>query len=427
MAMRSEAGHADHLRWHGLRPSTWWRACLLLVMTGASTAIGGAAASPDRQAQQDVLLASLVEAGYPGARMIVVRDGRTLVDAAVGHADLARTQPLHRDAIYRIYSMTKPVVSAAVLRFVAEGRARLDDPVSLHLPGLADLQVMTADGHTRAPRRALTLRHLLTHTTGFPVSPGPALRLREAAGLEDSPDLAGYVSRLADVPLAGDPGSRFDYDSIATEVLGRLLEVWSGQPLDAHLREVVFEPLGMTDTGFEVPAAHRHRVVALGRMLDGRLVAHDAPHARAPGTRLRAYPGAAGGLYATAADYLAFARMLLDGGRVGSGQWLPRALVEDMLTDQLQPMGLAVPYVDDRPGQGFGLGVSVLLDPPARERTGAAGQAGWSGAASTWFVIDPATRSIGVLLLQHVRNGSADDLPPVSTRFYNHVQQVISK
>lgn len=382
-----------------------------------------AAPVQDAPSHGNAWVEGLPAAGYSGARMLVVEEDRRLVDATVGHADIARHHPLRPDAIYRIYSMTKPVVSAAVLRMVARGHADLDDPVALHLPELSGLAVLEADGRRRAPATMLTIRHLLTHTTGFPLHAGPAFALREQAGLETSTSLADYIARLAAVPLEIDPGTRFRYDSIATEVLGRLLEVWSGQTLDVHLHEAVFVPLGMVDTGFEVAPAQRHRVVEPSRWRGGGLIADDARHARHPGTPLRPYPSAAGGLYSTAADYLAFARMLLDDGRVDGQPWLPAVLAVGMRRDALAPMGLAIPFVDERPGQGFGLGLSVLLDPPARERLGAAGQAGWSGAASTYFVIDPVRQRIGLLLLQHLRNGDDDDLPRVSTAFYNQVQQ----
>jgi CubicO group peptidase (beta-lactamase class C family) len=370
---------------------------------------------------------NVLAAGYPGARMLVSRGETLVVDEAVGHADLGRTRPLRSDDIYRIYSMTKPVVSAAALRLIGEGRASLDDPLSLHLPQFAQVHVLAGDG-TRAPARPITVRHLLTHTAGFPVhGDGEAFRLREAADPESAPTLAAYVERLRGAPLARDPGSAFTYDSMATEVLGRLVEVWSGQALDIHLRDAFFVPLGMVDTGFEVPAEQRYRIVELG-MVDGAgtLVQADEPHVRAPGTRIRPYPGAAGGLYSTAADYHRFARMLLARGSVGGHAYLPAALVDEMFREQLATMGLARAHLDDIPGRGFGLGVSVLVDPGALGRDGAPGQVGWSGAASTYFVIDPATRAVGLLLLQHLPSDGARDLPRVATMFYNRVQEAVA-
>ena len=394
---------------------------LVVVWWGCSAA---ALAATPAAASERWLRETVLQAGYPGARLLMAGvDGEPVVDIAAGHADIARSRPLGKDAIYRIYSMTKPVVSAAALRLVGQGHARLDDPVALHLPALAGLQVLE-DGRLREPRRAMTLRHLLTHTAGFAVE-GEALRQREAADLERSASLADLVERLRGVPLERDPGTRFVYDGLATDVLGRLVEVWSGQALDAYLQAEFFAPLGMRDTGFEVPASHRDRVVELSRIdAQGRLVPGDAQPGSVAGAPLRPYPSAAGGLYSTATDYLAFARMLLARGRHDGRQLVPAGLVDAMFQDQLGPMGLDHPYADERPGRGFGLGLSVLLDPAANGRSGAPGQAGWSGAASTYFVIDPARASVGLLMLQHLPGDHAGELPRLALSFYNHLQQV---
>lgn len=403
-------------------------ACLraLLSLSALLMLSSAAVAAPTQPDTRAWLQEHVVDAGYPGARMVVLHDDRIVRDETLGFADLARTRPLRDDAIYRIYSMTKPVVSAAVLRLIGEGHGALDDPIGKHLPELAGLKVMGVSGIGRAPVRSPTIRHLLTHTAGFPIGEGKAMRRRIEARLEYSLDLATYVQRVGKVPLASEPGTQRGYDSVNTEVLGRLVEVWSGQPLPLYLHTEFFVPLGMADTGFEVPVDQRDRIVELSRIDgDGRLVLSDEPTARYPGTRPHPYFSAAGGLYSTASDYLAFARMLLAHGRVGERQFVPVALMDDMFRDQLAPMGLERPWIDETPGRGFGLGLSVLLDPAAQGRTGAAGQVGWTGAASTAFVIDPATQSIGILLLQHLPNDKPGDLPRVAKGFYNHVQQVV--
>jgi CubicO group peptidase (beta-lactamase class C family) len=399
----------------------------LLALCTALVPFIAASADPPQPDTRAWLQREVVDAGYPGARVLLWHGDAVVRDETLGFADIAHARPLSDDAIYRIYSMTKPVVSAAVLRLIGEGHGTLDDPVGRHLPELAGLKVMGVTGIARAPARALTIRHLLTHTTGFPVGDGKAARRRHEARLEYSLDLAAYVQRLGKVPLEREPGTRFAYDSIATEVLGRLVEVWSGQPLPLYLHTTFFAPLGMVDTGFEVPAGQRNRIVELSRIDDeGRLVLSDEPTARYPGTRPRPYFSAAGGLYSTASDYLRFARMLLARGRLDGHEFVPVALVDEMFRDQLAPMGLAVPYIDETPGRGFGLGLSVLLDPAAQRREGAAGQVGWTGAASTAFVIDPATGSIGVLMLQHLPGSHPRELPRVARAFYNHLQQVIA-
>ena len=400
---------------------------ILFLVAAWSGCMAAAAADPIPAASETWLRETLLEPGYPGARLLIARGDTVLVDIAAGHADVARGRPLRKDAIYRIHSMTKPIVSAAALRLVGAGHAGLDDPVAVHLPALAGLQVLE-DGRLRDPARPVTVRHLLTHTAGFAIGEGAALQRREAAQLERSRDLADLVERLRSVPLERDPGTRFVYDGLATDVLGRLVEVWSGQPLDAYLQATFFGPLGMRDTGFDVPAGQRHRLVELTRMdAQGRLVPATEPAGHVPGTQLRPYPSAAGGLYSTTADYLAFARLLLARGRHGDQVLVPAELVDAMLHDQLAAMGLAHPWIEEGRGRGFGLGLSVLLDPAAIDRTGAPGQAGWTGSASTYFVIDPATGGIGLLMLQHLPGESDSELPRVALPFYNHVQQVLAQ
>lgn len=405
----------------------WW-ALLAAIVLGPANAWGCEPRVSDTALPVDRFLQGQVgPSGYPGAVSIVSVDDEIVLCRAYGYSDLGRSIPMRTDAIFRIYSMTKPVVSAAVLRLVGEGHARLDDPVAIHLPVLAGMQVMDADGSERAPIRMMTIRHLLTHTAGFPVSAGTALSRREAAMLEQAADLVDYVGRLEAVPLETDPGQRFAYDSIATEVLGRLVEVWSGQPLDDYLEASLFIPLGMVDTAFEVATEKRGRIVELGTTGgDGRWMPADESHVRDPGSRLRPYTGAAGGLYSTAGDYLAFARMLLSRGSAGGRQLVPKALVDEMFREQLTPMKLAQPYVGDVPGRGFGLGISVLVDPSLLGRKGAAGQAGWSGAASTYFVVDPSTQTIGILMLQYLPSGGPGDPPGVAKAFYDHVQEAVA-
>src|SRR5690606_19996626 len=279
---------------------------LIVVWPGGMPAAAAAAVAgqPDSGAW---LRETVLDAGYPGARLLVARNEAVLVDATAGHADIARTRALRDDAIYRIHSMTKPVVSAAVLRLVGEGHAGLDDPLATHLPAFDGLQVLER-GRLRPPARPVTIRHLLTHTAGFAVTDPDALGLREAQRLERSADLAELAARAATVPLERDPGTAFVYDGLATDVLGRLVEVWSGQPLETYLQATFFTPLGMRDTGFSVPAGQRHRLVEVSRTgADGRLVPADDPAGHVPGTPLRPYTSAAGGLYSTTRDYLVFA------------------------------------------------------------------------------------------------------------------------
>lgn len=360
--------------------------------------------------------------GYTGAVASVWQDGQPPHVHVAGSRDLAGTAPMREDAIYRVYSMTKPIVSVAVLMLVERGRIGLDDDIAAHLPAFAQLRVLGDDGALHAPARALTIRHLLTHTSGIANSEGAALRLREAAGLDDARDLEVYVQRLAAVPLQHDPGTVFAYDGAATNVLSRLVEVVSGETLHAFLRTQLFVPLGMPDTGFSVPAHQRARVVDITTTGDdGRLRIADGPSATTPGAALNPYTSGAGGLYSTAADYLRFARMLLGRGMLDGTRYLREDTVAMMLRNQLG--FLDAPHTSFSPFEGFGFGVSVQLDPAARGRLGAPGQVGWSGAASTYFTMDPTRGLVAILLAQHLPRDVAGDPPRLATPFYNLVQQ----
>src|SRR5436309_3277596 len=250
-------------------------------------------------------------AGYLGAVTLVMRHGRVVDWRAYGNRDLARSAPMPRDAIFRIYSMTKTITSIAVLMLMEEGRLGLDDPLARCLPAFTSMQVF-AGGRPDAPvlraaRRPITLRHLLTHTAGFATT---------GVGAVEAADLGDFTERLARVPLATDPGQRFAYDGTATETLARVVEVVSGLPFERFLQQRVFEPLGMRDTGFSVPPAQGARIADLSAIGDdGRLKLADTHSAAQPGEPLNGYPSLAGGLYSTATDYARLCQSLLDGRR----------------------------------------------------------------------------------------------------------------
>ena len=363
--------------------------------------------------------------GYLGAAALVARHGRIVHHTAYGHADLARTRAMRTDAIFRLYSMTKTIATVAVLMLLEEGKLALDEPVERFLPAFATVQVWaggTADApQLRKPARPVTIRHLLTHTAGFAtVSGEPATELLERAQLRDAKTLADFAARAATVPLGADPGTRFRYDGVNTEIASRVVEVVSGVTLDAFLRERVFAPLGLRDTGFAVESGKRARVPDLvTNDADGKLVVADHVSAREPGARLNAYDSGAGGLYSTAADYWRFAQMLLDGGK----PLLGRKTVELMLHNHLMQTDLSVTGLPD--GEGFGLGGSVLLDPGRRGRLGSAGQFGWSGASSTYYTIDPAEDLVAILMLQYLPAGGSHELPRLQHRYYNLVYQAL--
>lgn len=370
--------------------------------------------------------------GYLGAVALIARHGRIIDWQAYGYRDLARREPLRRDAIFRIYSMTKTVTTVAVLMLMEEGKLSLDDPLSRYLPGFEHPQVLTggdAERPTlRAADRPVTLHALLTHTAGYPASlkgDEAAVRIMERIDPHGAADLRGFAERMSRVPLAADPGTRFGYDGASLELLARVVEVVSGQPFERFLRERIFDPLNMRDTGFSVPASKRERVVDITTMgKDGRLRLADGPSAAHPGEPLNAYASGAGGLYATAGDYARFAQMLLDGGTLDGHTLLGRKTVELMLRNHLSLPDAA--HAEFDAGEGFGLGGYVVLDPARRGLPGSVGQFGWSGAASTYYMIDPKEDLLAILLLQHLpRDDGGKDLPRLSRGFYTLVCQAL--
>lgn len=382
--------------------------------------------SVQRLQRIDAFLSEATRPGaYLGAVALVARHGKVVHYRAYGHRDLARTQPMRTDAIFRIYSMSKTIASVAVLLLLEEGRLSLDDPIGNYLPAFADVQVYTggtpAAPQLRQPARPITIRHLLTHTAGFAtVSGETATSLLEQANLREAASLSDYAERAARAPLGADPGTRFRYDGVNTDIAGRLVEVVSGQPYAQFLRERVFVPLQMRDTGFAVDAAARGRVPDFVSSDDsGHLVPADQISAREPGARLTPYDSGAGGLYSTAQDYWRFSQMLLERGT----PLLGRKTVELMLHDHLTQPGLSVTGLPD--GEGFGLGGSVLLDAAKRGRLGTNGQFGWSGASSTYYTVDPVEDLVAILLLQYLPRGGAHDLPKLQHRYYNLVYQAL--
>lgn len=400
-----------------------------------ANAAGAGADSPripaERLQRLDGFLERATDAqGYLGAVSLVWKDGAIVQSQAYGYRDLARTSPMRKDSIFRIYSMTKTVTTVAALMLVEEGKLELDDPVEKHLPEFSGMRIFaggSADKPDLRPAIAkITLRQLLTHTAGFATAGNEeATKLLERADLHGSADLAEFSERLSKVPLAVEPGTRFSYDGTQMEIAARIVEVVSGQRFDDFVQQRIIDPLRMHDTGFSVPAAKRDRIVDITSMgADGKLVLDRGPSALHPGDMLNPYPSGAGGLYSTAADFMRLCRMLLDGGALDGVTILDRKTVEQMMVNQLTFLDRPVTQFSD--AEGFGLGGSVLLDPAGKGRLGPAGQFGWSGAASTYFSIDPKERMISILLLQHLPNGAANDLPRIATPFYNLVYQTLT-
>ena len=370
--------------------------------------------------------------GYLGGVTLIIHNGRIVDVGTYGYEDLAHKRPMRRDAIFRIYSMTKTVTSVAVMMLVEEGKVSLDTPQADLLPGFDHPQVM-AGGTAATPllrpaSRKLTLHDLLTHTSGYPAGlagEGEAVKVMERIDPHAAGDLTGFAQRMSRVPLAADPGTRFGYDGASLELVARVVEVVSKRPFATFLQERIFGPLGMQDTGFRVPTGHRDRVVDITRMADnGHLVIADGPSAAHPGEPLNRYMSGAGGLYSTADDYGRFAQMLLDGGRYGDHVLLGRKTVELMMRNHLGM--LDPPVTQFSAGEGFGIGGYVVIDPARRGQLGSVGQYGWAGAASTTYTIDPQEHLVAILMLQHLpRDDGRKDLPRLARPFYDLVYHAL--
>lgn len=370
--------------------------------------------------------------GYVGAVALVARHGHVVDWQAYGYRDLARREPLRRDDIFRIYSMTKTVTSVAVMMLVEEGRITLEDPVSRYLPGFDHPQVLVG-GTVDAPKlrpadKPVTLHALLTHTAGYPAGLNgdmQAVKLMERTDPHGATDLRDFAERMSHVPLAADPGTRFGYDGASLELMARVVEVVSGQTFDRFLQQRIFDPLRMRDTGFSVPPAQRSRVVDITTMgKDGKLAIADEPSAAHPGQPLNAYTSGAGGLYSTAGDYARFAQMLLDGGALDGHRLLGRKTVELMMSNHLGMLDPPITQFSD--AEGFGIGGYVVTDAAGRGQLGSPGQFGWTGAASTYYTIDPHEHLVAILMLQHLpRDDGGKDLPRISRNFYDLVYQAL--
>ncbi|MFN0178424.1 MAG: serine hydrolase domain-containing protein [Gemmatimonadales bacterium] len=333
-----------------------------------------------------------------GIVVAVAKDGRLAHWKAFGLRSVEAKDPMEPSDLFRIYSMTKPITSTAVMILVEDGKLGLDDPVAKHLPEFAGVKVWTRDGLV-PPRRHMTVRDLLRHTSGLTYGffgQTPVDSLYRAMPTPTS--LADLIAKLAGLPLVGHPGEVWSY-SYSTDVLGRIVEVVSGQSLDRFFEERIFVPLKMRDSFFQVPADKRSRLTGHYALpAPGRFVLADSPDT-GNYTRPAAVLSGGGGLVSTAADYLRFAQMILNGGELDGARVLQSGTVVEMLRNQLA--GEMVPAVGPQvlQGTGFGLGFNLIVNGKDPLR-GGNGTASWAGIANTYFFIDPNTQLIGLVLTQ---------------------------
>jgi CubicO group peptidase (beta-lactamase class C family) len=358
------------------------------------------------------------EGRLPGAITLIGRRGKVAHFDVYGSMDLEAQKPMQADTIVRIYSMTKPIVSVALMMLYEEGCFQLDDPASKHIPEFKNLKVFaggTAEVPLlREPAREMTVRDLLMHTSGmlgFANATTPVGQLYRDAKLPsisaENQTLRDLIVKLGTLPLQFDPGTQWLY-SLATDAVGYLVEVFSGLPLDRFLDERILGPLGMTDTGFHAPQAKHDRLAANyrpGRQGEPSLVLQDAP-ATSRFAVPQTYFSGVGGLVSTAHDYMRFCKMLANGGELEGVRILGPRTIKLMATNHLAgdkdmaAMSSSGYSEVARYGQGFGLGFSVLLNPVESATLGTPGEYGWGGAAGTVFFVNPAEDLFVVFLTQ---------------------------
>jgi len=379
--------------------------------------------SPERLARIDALMERHVEQRrLPGALGIIARRGQVAYLETWGMADREAGKPMAPDTIFRIYSMSKPITTVAVMILFEEGHFMLKDPIARYLPDLADMRVMTEEkdatsgGTTLSTSRArqqITIQDLLRHTAGLTYGifgDTEVDRLyREADILNADDTLAEFVAKLGELPLLYEPGTTWHY-SVADDVLGRLVEVISGMPFDEFLEERLFGPLAMVDSGFWVPPAKHDRFAQLyspegteynseafrKRPKDPTKVVPSDPRASERYLDRPTFFSGGGGMVSTASDYMRFCLMLLNGGQLDGTRILSRKTVELITADHLGD--LAMPR--QRIGYTFGLGFAIAEDQGLIGALGSEGEYTWGGAAGTRFWIDPQEDLVGVFMVQ---------------------------
>ena len=350
-----------------------------------------------------------------GVVTMMARHGKTVHFSNAGLKDIESDEPITEDSIFRIYSMSKPITGVAMMMLYEEGKWRLNDPVTKFIPEFANLQVVAGDGPNGEPlledaTRSMTMRELMTHSSGLAYGLGASnvvdRKYREIRVLDSSKPLQEMIDTLATLPLLYQPGARWYY-SIAVDVQGYLVETLSGQPFDQFLQERIFDPIGMIDTAFYVPADKLDRLALIhSQDENGALV---APQRGGDVTQPPAGPSGGGGLFSTTTDYMRFSQMLLNGGELDGPRLLSPRSVKMMRTNHLQEQALGTM----RPGTGFGLDFGVIMDPAAAGEPYSTGVFQWGGAAGTWFWIDPVEDFVFVGMIQH-RGRAVDEVQGAS-------------
>jgi CubicO group peptidase (beta-lactamase class C family) len=348
----------------------------------------------------DALRGEIDRGRVPGAVALIARRGKLGYFEALGARDPATAAPMHKDTIFRFYSMTKPIVSVAAMMLWEEGKVLLNDPIAKYIPAFAARKV-AVERHGKVElvpaERDITIQDLLRHTSGFTYEfrgTAPVQKMyMEAKLFRRNQTNAEHAQTLATLPLMHQPGTQWEY-SRSTDVVGRLVEVLSGQSLGAFLSERILGPLGMVDTDFHVPPQKHQRLAeAFAKDPESGAAVQLVEVRERP-----MFESGGGGLVSTAMDYARFLQMLLNGGTLDGKRLLSRKTIEFMTADHLGPVTGASDLLI--PGYGFGLGFAVRMHAGIAQVPGSVGQYYWGGLAGTTFWVDPAEQLFALMLIQ---------------------------
>lgn len=376
---------------------------------------------PDRLEVLHAITKKFVHEGkHAGIITLVAREGKIADFQAYGYRDVEKGLPMERDTICRVYSMSKIITSVGTLILLEEGRLNLDDPVSKYLPELKEMKAWaggTMDEPKLEPlKRPITIKHLLTHTSGMIYDffgEDELTKMWRKADLWTGPGLTNFTAKLGKLALKHQPGDAYTY-GVNTDVLGALIERVSNKRFGLFLEERVFEPLGMKDTGFDVPEEKMSRLAKTYKLRDGKLE-EDKPLIETWPQEGRGLESGGAGIFSTADDYARFAQMLLNGGTLDGQRILGRKTIELMTTDHM----VTLPNNQAATRQkGFGLGVEVTTDLGQLSIPSSIGQYGWYGAATTYCQIDPKEKIVAIALAQHFPFNEHNFFAQFATAYY---------
>jgi CubicO group peptidase (beta-lactamase class C family) len=385
--------------------------------------------SSARLKRVDQVMQKYVDQGkLPGVLSLVARRGQIAHLSKAGWMDVEAQKPIAFDTLFRIYSMTKPITSVAVMMLYEEGHFFLSDPVAKYIPEFENVKVFVRESETGVElanlKRPITIHHLLTHTAGLSYGFDPndyvdkQIQRHVWQRYNDNPDitLEEFVRGLTVCPLRTQPGTEFFY-SLSVDVLGYLVQVVLGQPFDAFVQERILGPLGMVDTAFDVPESKLDRFAVNYRPDEEKGIAVlDAP-ATSRFAKPTRCPAGGMGLVSTLGDYYCFAQMLYNKGELDGQRLLGRKTVELMRSNHLRDNV----YRDGNPALGFGLGFGVILDAERTQMLDSAGSYGWGGAATTRFRIDPQEELVHIEMTQLMNNESVPVLDEMQVAIYQAI------